>query len=296
MGVFIVDPWCLGVRYAAFLTAPDEDELQEFLQDFFSEGSEVRDPAWARKYIEGAVDYARRLSFAPHRDYKKAARVFGGINSKDCVEDFDYGVDGQPYYFQGSSHDKATAHRIVAKLRAIRGDDFQFTLVVEEDDFGDEEDDPDEPHTYRAEQSGGGPALPGLLDLIENFRHTKHGDKLSEYDPGSSAVADGMLKLVSELAEEKPGGEGRAEDLALPVNMVMAAMGGSILTEEGQDALARFMAAQGHGQAVQNATKDEHLHALVEPLTHPEEGKTRRILKIRMDENKRLMIIYGEIG
>ncbi len=42
------------------------------------------EPCCARKLIEQATQYAQGLGFAPHPDYKKAARVFGGLDAEQC--------------------------------------------------------------------------------------------------------------------------------------------------------------------------------------------------------------------
>ena len=46
-------------------------------------------PWCARKLLEQAAEYARRLGFAPHPDYKKAARLFGGLHAEQCTRHFE---------------------------------------------------------------------------------------------------------------------------------------------------------------------------------------------------------------
>tara|TARA_B100000614_G_scaffold257766_1_gene278630 strand:- start:605 stop:1714 length:1110 start_codon:yes stop_codon:yes gene_type:complete len=125
---FLIDPGCLGVKDAWYeIHEPDLDALKE---RYFEDGCIEKSAAWGRHFVESAVAYAKKLGFKPHRDYKKATRVFGGIQTKDCSEDFSFGRNGKPFYFQSSKEDAATARKIINQLKAKCGDD-GFHFIVE---------------------------------------------------------------------------------------------------------------------------------------------------------------------
>ncbi len=73
-------------------------------------------PCCARKLIEQAIQYAQELGFAPHPDYKKAARVFGGLHVEECAEHFTFGREGKPFYRRGPRETEEQARRIVWRL------------------------------------------------------------------------------------------------------------------------------------------------------------------------------------
>jgi yecA family protein len=128
---FVVDVWCLGVKDAMTLDDTTEDELAELLDRSYPDGRETIDPHCARKLIDGAVAYAERLGFAPHRDFRKARRVLSGLDSKHCQTGFSFGKEGRPFYMQGAESAEA-AERVVARLRAIVGEDgFDYTLEAD---------------------------------------------------------------------------------------------------------------------------------------------------------------------
>jgi hypothetical protein len=54
-------------------------------------------------------------------DYKKASRVFGGITTADCDEQFMFGKDDKPLYIQGPSDSPARVERILRALEAQCG-------------------------------------------------------------------------------------------------------------------------------------------------------------------------------
>jgi hypothetical protein len=121
-GFFLVDSFCLGVKDAFRMDDLIKDELQEIMEERFPEDSMERmHPAWAKKFIEGAVIYAGNLGFAPHRDYRKARRVLSGINDGLCTEMFVYGEGGRPHYIQGALDDDVRAAHINTLLRSRFG-------------------------------------------------------------------------------------------------------------------------------------------------------------------------------
>jgi hypothetical protein len=76
------------------------------------------EPWCARKLIEQATDYARGLGFVPYPDYKKAARVFGGLRAEQCGQHFTFGRQGKPFYCRGPRETEEQARRIVWQLEA----------------------------------------------------------------------------------------------------------------------------------------------------------------------------------
>jgi len=131
-GVFLLDTYCLGVKNAFFHQC-DEAELPDLVQRMCGGGfggpPTEHSGAWGRKLVEGAMEYARRLGFAPHRHYKQAARVLGGINPKDCAETFVFGRDGKPYFIAGPDDGEARCNlilRILTKKLGPQG--FVFTM------------------------------------------------------------------------------------------------------------------------------------------------------------------------
>jgi hypothetical protein len=154
-GVFLVDTYCLGVKDAFFHQCHEAD-LPEIVQRTCASGTGTppieHSAAWGRKLVEDAVNYARRLGFAPHRHYKQAARVMGGINPKDCSETFVFGHDGKPL-FVGGPHDSQTRCKLIISILTKKlGPPPAFDYIMPlggpidmlDDDEDDEDDDDDE--------------------------------------------------------------------------------------------------------------------------------------------------------
>ena len=94
------------------------------------------EPWCARKLIEQATEYARGLGLVPHPDYKKAARVFGGLRAEQCGQHFTFGREGKPFYCRGPRETEEQARRIVWQLEKRCGPGNYNYLVA----LGDAED------------------------------------------------------------------------------------------------------------------------------------------------------------
>lgn len=137
-GYFLLDLLCLGVTDAGFDRFESDGQLREELLDelFGDTGIDTMTPAAARKLVEGSLAYARNLGFAPCADYKKAARVFGGISSGDCSEHFTFGKEGKPLYQASPSDEPAKRDRILRQLEARCGaGNFYFINSGHEEDI-----------------------------------------------------------------------------------------------------------------------------------------------------------------
>jgi len=91
-------------------------------------------PEAARKLTEDAISYAGGLGFSPGADYKKASRVFGGITTANCNEQFVFGQDDKPLYIQGPWDSPARVERILRALEAQCGEG-GYHYIVAADNF-----------------------------------------------------------------------------------------------------------------------------------------------------------------
>lgn len=131
--VFLVDNFCLGVKDAYCGVSPYskyEEQAYHPLVDKYE--MENWAPEKARKFVEGAVEYARSLGLPPHADYQRAKLIFGDIDPSLCEEEFEYGHDGMPYFIAGPNDGPERCRLILGMLREHCGEDgFHFTVPLE---------------------------------------------------------------------------------------------------------------------------------------------------------------------
>jgi hypothetical protein len=130
-GVFLLDVYCLGVKNAFFSRLNQSEYESRLVQKVFSrDGSQPLTPACGRKLVQDAVAYAQHLGFAPHPDYKKACRVFGGISAAECTEVFTFGKDGRPCFIQGPNDSELFCRKAMTLLTIRCGEgNFDYILV-----------------------------------------------------------------------------------------------------------------------------------------------------------------------
>jgi yecA family protein len=140
VGAFLVDAWCLGVKDAYYDELPT-GEVQRMLDDQLpADMREEAEPACVRKLVEGAVAYAQSLGFLPHRDFRKARKVFGSIKATDCPREFTFGHHGKPCFMAGPDDDLARINRVLSILTARLGPEgFIFVDTEDADGLTDEE-------------------------------------------------------------------------------------------------------------------------------------------------------------
>lgn len=229
IGIFLTDCWCLGVKDAVYLGEESEASFEEFVNERLPDEFRERiHPACAKKLIDGAVAYAEQLGFAPHRDYRKARRVLGGIDTADCTEEFTFGKDGKPFYVAGEKDSQERITRVIAILKARCGKDgFDYLVQVAGDT--DEEDlsgtarenliefferEPDKARDF-FEFSGMVTALhicPQIImptKLLERFwepdgREWKSGEELREFAGNLQAYWNETADWLAESADAPP--------------------------------------------------------------------------------------------
>ncbi len=133
-GVFLIDVFCLGVKDAFFAEFNSHQVYHDRLIGRIQEESELipMAAAAARKLVEGAVAWAAQLGFAPAPDYRRAARVFGGLSAAEHQEEFVFGDQGKPLFAAGPNDGPERCRKILAALHRRCGPDgYHYILPVD---------------------------------------------------------------------------------------------------------------------------------------------------------------------
>lgn len=137
-GTFLVDTYCLGLKDTgqAFNKFEDEyDEYKEQMSDNHEKGLMIVGYDLVHNIIYGAIEYAAKLGFAPHKDWKYGQMVLQPANAVPKM-DIEFGKDGKPYYIAGP-YDKAA--QIIDKLtKGVGADNFTYIADVRSLGFGDD--------------------------------------------------------------------------------------------------------------------------------------------------------------
>lgn len=140
LGIFLVDPLCLGVKNAFFRTDIRPKRLPRLLLEFCGD-PEPCPVEYAHQLIYGAVEYAHRYGIEPHPDYNETSLVLDPPGTHPSNAEIEFGKDGKPYFISGPDDN---VNQIMAKLKRTAGDgDFDFLLGFGQPEFEEFEDEID---------------------------------------------------------------------------------------------------------------------------------------------------------
>ena len=124
----VVDVYCLGVKNSLGPRSIRADDVPAFASRCFEAygAPPIAAPLpLAQNLVLGAVDYARALGFAPHRDFAMARSSLGDWAGPCPIT---FGQNGKPFFIQGPHDD---ANFVMRTLRRTVGDgNFDFMCVL----------------------------------------------------------------------------------------------------------------------------------------------------------------------
>jgi hypothetical protein len=135
VGVFLVDPGCLGVKSAFGRPLHNMKEYRELRAGMRANQDMIKaDINLVAKIIREAIAYAKDLGFKPDPDYHDAMLVLGDVNPEACNVPIPLGgKDGKPFFIAGPYDN---VDRIMSKLmRKLGPDGFTYMVPIS----GDEE-------------------------------------------------------------------------------------------------------------------------------------------------------------
>lgn len=133
MGIYLVDVFCLGIKNC-FLRSVYLDEYEDMLETInISDEIERADPAEANTLIQQAVEYAKKLGFKPHRDFKKAKIILHNLPISKAKK-FNFGKNGRPLYIQGPNESEFEVYKILHILDSnVGAGNYDFAVIDETD-------------------------------------------------------------------------------------------------------------------------------------------------------------------
>lgn len=129
VGVYLIDFFCLGIKDAVYYFNIPEYKLQEMIQ----RGGENRmvecDYDLAHSLIYGAKQYAEKLGFEPHKDWRVAQYILDPYNEDLFQTNLEFGLDGQPHFMAGPHDDIHFINRVIKTLeKNVGAGNFHFTI------------------------------------------------------------------------------------------------------------------------------------------------------------------------
>lgn len=130
IGIYLVDLYCLGVKDTFYLFNVPESQLQHLLDQ--NPDLIQADYPLVHHLIYGAIEYADRWGFEPHKDWKLTQYLLEPENHAIPEIDITFGKDGKPFYVSGPNDDPHKTNGILRTLENTAGTG-NFHYIVEGD-------------------------------------------------------------------------------------------------------------------------------------------------------------------
>jgi len=130
-----VDLYCLGVKDAFANASFTLSRFERELPKMCATKPEKISIELAHEIVYGGLEYAKKLGFEPHPDFKRqmADLVLDPPDAHPRNDGVVFGKDGKPLYVSGPYDDEMTINRVVNTLKRSVGEG-NFDLVI---GFGD---------------------------------------------------------------------------------------------------------------------------------------------------------------
>ncbi|MCD6172071.1 MAG: hypothetical protein J7J36_06655 [Thermoplasmata archaeon] len=106
-GCYLVDIFCLGLKdtfwNSNFPLERYENELKPAV--YRDEEPIDCDISMAHQIIYGAIEYAHKLGFNPHKDFRITKHILKDKNNLKMDADIEFGKNGKPLYIAGPNDD-----------------------------------------------------------------------------------------------------------------------------------------------------------------------------------------------
>lgn len=158
LATYLLDIFCLGLKDTFYRLRLDEFEYEEYLDKFTS--MDVTEITYneAHNWIYGAIAFAEEAGIAPHKDFNVTQYMLEEDTEDIPLIEYNYGKDGKHFLVAMSQLELS---RYFPILKKNLGDDFDYVLQDDEDEYDDYEEVQDEDEEPI-----------DLKQLMENFKNS----------------------------------------------------------------------------------------------------------------------------
>lgn len=141
LATYLLDIFCLGVKDTFYRLRLDEFEYEEYLDKFTS--IDVREITYneAHNWIYGAIAFAEEAGIAPHKNFAVTQYMLEEDTEDIPLIEYDYGKDGKHFLV---AMNQLELSRYIPILKKNLGDDFDYVVQDDADEYDDYEEMQDE--------------------------------------------------------------------------------------------------------------------------------------------------------
>lgn len=134
-GVYMVDLYCLGIKDAFTRADYSLNRFERDLPKYLGDDPEPCSVELAHEIIYGALEYAEKLGFQPHPDFKNqmADLILDPPDAHPRNNHVTFGKDGKPLFISGPYDDEYKINMVLSTLKRTRGEgNFDYVIGMGE--------------------------------------------------------------------------------------------------------------------------------------------------------------------
>ncbi len=146
-GVFLVDTWCLGVKYCSYVLRVSEEEFEQLVEHMKAYDMRKATYEEAHNIIYGAVAFAEEAGIKPCSNFSLAQYFLEEDTDDVPLIEYNFGKNGKHSLVANSMSE---ASKYLPTLKKNLGDDFDYMIQTDDDDGDEDEEGEDEFYDYDA--------------------------------------------------------------------------------------------------------------------------------------------------
>jgi len=133
LGVYLIDIWCLGLKDTFYNIDLSYQEIMDQLNRHSPDKHVPIDINPAHSIIYGSIEYAERLDFMPHSDFKYTRLILEPKEEIVFDDTIEFGQNGKPFFVAGAYDSEEKINRILQHLEVKLGKgNYHFLHPVDE--------------------------------------------------------------------------------------------------------------------------------------------------------------------
>lgn len=135
VGSYLIDYYCLGIKYAEVFDDADIIFVKNYLANLKDVHAALTPLKYEhmREFIFSARDFAKSCGFDPHPDWEYAQFMLEPYQPYQKT-DFEFGLEGKPFYINGPYETAKTVKAICAQVIKMGG---AYQVLHDTNEFGD---------------------------------------------------------------------------------------------------------------------------------------------------------------
>lgn len=132
VGLFLVDIFCLGVKDSFYRVRIDKFDYEDLMERLGEEHPKEISYEEAHNWIYGAIAFAEEAGIAPDKSFNLSQYILEEDTEEIPLIEYEFGKNGKHFLV---AMDKLELSKYLPILKKNLGDNFEYMLPDEEDDF-----------------------------------------------------------------------------------------------------------------------------------------------------------------